>query len=290
MKTKTIYFISILFFVDLLFILPKNFISGDLGGTVLTISTFLFGLIAGFYIVVTTTDYNSLKTILAIETAGWISLFNAISVYDKKTAKELVPLIDEYTRHTFDYEIIDYARKTGAEFEKVVEKINQLKLNQKNMSMYEKVYEALIKITEARQQLIVLGTKALSFFQWAILLVLGGLVVASLYGLRTGEIFFEVVTVMISSCIVLILFLIRDLDLYIWNEKTFGYDIFQNIFRAIGQLPYYPEESIKARRVHPEEERYRIGTFVDFPKSLKRKIAIKNQKLQISRRVFDFWN
>jgi len=127
----------------------------------------------------------------------------------------------------------------------------------------------------ARQQLIVLGTKTLSSFQWTILWALATLFIFSLYGLRTGELFFDVVTVVISSSIALILFLIRDLDLYVWNEQTFGFDIFQGVFKSIGQLPYYPGESIVERRVHPMEKEYRVGTYINFPTSLERKIEIR---------------
>lgn len=290
MKTKTIYFISLVFFVEMLFILPKSFISSDLGGTILTISTFLFGLIAGFYIIVTTTDYNNLKNILALETAGWISLFNSMNIYDKKSVKKLSLLIDEYIRRAFDYEIIDYARQTSVEFDNVANFVSKVGIKKDKDMLYEKIRETIEKITELRQQLIVLGTRALSFFQWTVLLVLAVLVVTSLYGLRTGEIFFDIVTVLVSSSIVLILFLIRDLDLYIWNEKTFGYYIFQNVFKSIGRLPYYPEESILNRRIHPAEEKYRMGVFTDFPKTLEKKITIvKKNEIKKYEPIFDFW-
>ena len=130
-------------------------------------------------------------------------------------------------------------------------------------------------IITARQQLTVLGARTLSIFQWTILFALATIFIFSLYGLRTGELFFDVVTVAISSSIVLVLLLVRDLDLYIWNEKTFGYDIFENVLKSIGQLPYYPAESIKQKRVQPHDKEYRIGTYVNFPKSIDRKIEVQ---------------
>jgi len=289
MKTKTAYFISVVVSILLLFIVPKNFISSNLGGLVLTISTFLFGLIAGFYIVVTTTDYNSLKNILASETAGWIYMAASLDIYDKKLAQKIFILIDAYVRRTFDFEIIDYAKQTNTEFEKIIGEIGKIKMKEGGESIYEKIQDAKWTTIETRQKLTVLGTKALSFFQWAILLILAVLVVSSLFGLRTGEIFFDVVTVMVSSSTVLILFLIRDLDLYVWNEKTFGYDIFQNVFTAIGKLPYYPDESISARRVNPTQVKYRVGIFTDFPNTLERKIEIRKSKPKNPRQIFDYW-
>ena len=274
MKTKFFYFISLLIFIALLFFIPPAFISSEHGNTILTISTFLFGIIAGFYIVVTTTDYNSIKNILATETAGWIELYHHVSLYDAGAAKKLSGLIDEYVRKTFDYEIIDYAKSTADEFDKIVGLVRFFPFQETRSSIFENIQDALEKVITTRQELTVLGTKTLSVFQWLILFALAALVIVSLYGLRTGEIFFDIVTVLISSSIVLILLLIRDLDLYIWNEKTFGYDIFENVLKAVGQLPYYPAESIKKKRVRPTEKEYRVGTFINFPKSLERKIEI----------------
>lgn len=275
MKTRNIFIVSVVVFLTLFFVIPHSFITIGYGNTILTIVAFLFGIIAGFYIVVTTTDYNNVKNILASETAGWISLHQNVLIYDKETAGKLSALIDKYVRVSFDFEIIDYAKSTNTEFEVIKKLIRELPIKEEFTSVYEKIHEIMSQIIIARQKLTVLGARTLSIFQWAILFALAILFIFSLYGLRTGELFFDIVTVTMSISIVLILLLIRDLDLYIWNEKTFGYDIFENVLKSVGQLPYYPAESLKKGRVHPHDEEYRVGTFIDFPKSFKRTIEIR---------------
>lgn len=274
LKNQNIFFILLVIFIGLLFVFPHSFIPSELGNTILTITTFLFGIIGGFYIVVTTTDYNSVKNILASETAGWISLHQNISIYDKQLADKFSRLVDVYVRRAFDYEIIDYAKGTHVEFEALERMVRDIPLKNELSSVYEKIRDVMDEIIKSRQQLTVLGAKTLSPFQWVVLFVLATLLIFSLYGLRSGEIFFDIVTVAISSSVVLILLLIRDLDLYIWNEKTFGYDIFENVLKSVGQLPYYPAESLEAGRVNPSEKEYRVGTWLNFPKSLDRKVEI----------------
>lgn len=275
LKTQNIFFISSAILIGLLFVLPHSFIPSELGNTILTITTFLFGIIGGFYIVVTTTDYNSVKNILASETAGWISLHQNISIYDKQLSDKFSQLVDAYVRRAFDYEIIDYAKSTHVEFEALKRMIHDIPFKNELSSVYEQIRDVMDEIIISRQQLTVLGAKTLSPFQWFVLFILAILLVVSLYGLRSGELFFDIVTVAISSSVVLILLLIRDLDLYIWNEKTFGYDIFENVLKSVGQLPYYPAESLEAGRFHPAEKEYRIGTWLNFPKSLDRKVEIR---------------
>jgi hypothetical protein len=275
MNTKYAFLISVVIFVILLFVIPRSFIPTELGNTILTVVAFLFGIISGFYIVVTITDYNSVKNILATETAGWISLHQNILIYDKQVADKLASLIDKYILRALDFEIIDYAKSTNDEFESIKELVRELPLKENLSPVYEKIRNVMDDIIISRQQLTVLGARTLSVFQWTTLFALASIFNFSLYGLRTGELFFDVITVAISSSIVLVLLLIRDLDLYIWNEKTFGYDIFENVLKSIGQLPYYPAESIKQKRVQPHDKEYRIGTYVNFPKSIDRKIEIQ---------------
>ncbi len=275
MNARNIFLVSVAIFIGLIFIVPNSFINKDLGNTILTIVAFLFGIIAGFYIVVTTTDYNSLKSILAAETAGWISLHQNVLIYDKQSANKLSLLIDEYIRDAFDFELIDYARSTEVQFEAIKIFVRELPWKENMSSVHQNIRNNMDVIITARQQLTVLGTRTLSTFQWNILWALAILLILSLYGLRTGELFFDIVTVVISSATVLIILLIRDLDLYIWNEKTFGFDISQNVFKSIGKLPYYPAESLEEGRIYTLEKEYRLGKFVNFPNSNERKIEIK---------------
>src|SRR3989338_1056803 len=106
MNTRNIFLVSVVIFIGLIFVAPASFITKDLGNTILTIVAFLFGIIAGFYIVVTTTDYNSVKNILASETAGWISLHQNISIYDKQLADKFSLLVDAYVIRVFAPKII----------------------------------------------------------------------------------------------------------------------------------------------------------------------------------------
>ena len=276
-RTRNVFMIAVLVFIALLFVLPTGFISSDLGNTILTIGTFLFGIIAGFYIVVTTTDYNSIKSLLAKEAAGLISLYKAVETYDRQSAKELANLIDEYIRKSFDYEIIDSTRGTTQEFGRIRNFVTSLPLKNELSSLHQVIVQTMAQIEEVIQQVTVLGSRTLSHFQWTVIILLGGVVVGSLYGLRTGELFFDIVTVLISSSIVLIFSMIRELDLYIWNEKTFSFEIYQNIFKTIDQLPYYPLESLQKGRIHPIENEYRLGIYLNFPKSFERKIEIQRK-------------
>lgn len=261
-KTRDTFLVSILIFGVLTIALPHSLIPTDTGNIILTVTAFLFGIIAGFYIVVTTTDYNSVKTILATETAQIIGLYDNVRVYDPASAKKIAERIDTYVRRNFDFELIDYARSTTREFEALEKAVRELPIKQELGMVYQEIRATMRAIVTAREQLVVLGTRTLSTLQWVILLVLGSLFILSLYAVRPDNLFFDLGAVAISSSMVLVLLLIRELDLYIWNERTFAFEIFERVFVAIGVLPYYPAESVEEKRIYPREKEYRIGVLL----------------------------
>src|SRR3989344_1152592 len=138
-------------------------------------------------------------------------------------------------------ELIDEYIRRAFDYEIIM---RELSFQETKSAVYENIQDAMEKIIATRQELTVLGARTLSAFQWVVLFSLALLV-------------------------------IRDLDLYIWNEKTFGYDIFENVLRAVGKLPYYPEESIKKGRIRPAEKEYRVGICLDYPSCLTRRIETR---------------
>jgi hypothetical protein len=273
-KTPIIFAGSVIVAIALLFLVPESFIPLELGNTILTISTFLFGIMAGFYIVVTTTDYNSMKGLASSETGDLIALRENMLMYDKSSAAKLELLIDEYVRRAFDCELIDLAKHVQPDFEKMKKLIRELPVKEKLMDILAQIRVLMDDLIRVHQNQIVLGTRTLSPFQWFVLIILAVLPIVNIYGLRTGELFFDIIAVVFSSMIVLILCIIRSIDLYVWNEETFSFDIYENVLESIGQLPYYPAESIERKRIVPKEKKYRIGELIDYPKSRERRVEV----------------
>ncbi|MBI2483110.1 hypothetical protein HYV74_02930 [Candidatus Uhrbacteria bacterium] len=259
LRTRNVFFLTLLCTALALPLVPIGFIDQDSASTLLTVSTFLFGIIAGFYIYVTSSDYVQTKSLIAVETATWQSLYRSVAVYHAPAIPALQKQLDAYLRCSLDFEILDYVRGSRRAFDATVAVIRSLPYIPERGSVHQVILTELDAITTARQQLLVLGTKTLSAFSWTVLGSLALLVVASLYGSRTGEWLPDAAAILVTSALVLILLIIRDLDTYIWNERTFGFEVEENLFRSIGELPYYPEEAVRSGRVSPPDCRYRVG-------------------------------
>ena len=196
-----------------------------------------------------------------------------MGTYNKETAAKLSNLVDEYVQRNFDYELLEVINGTAEEFKRVEKIMEDMPIIPDKQSTHQVILGNVDDLRNARQQQNALLRKALSAFQWIVLISTATLVIWSLFGLRTGALFFDAVTVLISSSIVLILLLIRDIDLYLWNEK-FGFDIFEDLLKNIGKLPYYPSVLIDKGRLKPKESEYRVGVYKNFPQSLEKTIEI----------------
>lgn len=273
MFTHKVFIVSVIIFTGLTVILPTNFLNSEYGNVVLTISTFLFGIFAGFCILVTTNDYNIVRGLAADETAHWISLYDNLRVYDQKSYNAIKPLLAEYIVRSFDYDFIDYARETKPEFTRIRELVVSLPAKSDLSSVHQNILDRMSDVTIARQHLTALGKKSLSATEWTVLVILSATVVATMFGMRS-DIFFDAVTVAVSSALVLILVLVRDIDRYAWNDAAFGYEVFNNVLVAIGELPYYRKDFIDRGLVVPHEKVYQMGVLLNPGNSWERRIEI----------------
>jgi len=274
MKIKVTFIIALVFFTFLLFIIPSRFINSEYGSTVLTVSTFLFGIFGGFCVAVTTTDYNNVRALAARETSAWISLYQIMRIYGKKYADGIRPYISRYIIRSFDYDFINYARETRNDFKPVMEYIKKVPIILSKSSIHQNMIDQMVELVAVRQELTALGKRSLSSLEWIVLCILSCIVIITLFGLRGGNIFFDFVTVAISSATVLVLLLIRDIDRYIWNEASFSFDVFNNVLLNLAELPYYPAEFIASGVVRPKEQKYRVGILKKPGQSWERKFKI----------------
>lgn len=258
MQNKKIFLISFFVFVFLLFILPKWFIGNWVSGSIITVSTFLFGIVTGFYILVSNSDYNDMKNCLIEETGILISLYNNMLAYDKELSKKLVDMIDAYIIANFNVELVDYNKWTYDQFIKISNFLEIIPIKNEKLPIYEKLNWLLDEITKIRQRIIVFSAKTINTFQWFIIFILAIMFLICLYWIRDWSIIVDLFVLSISMATVLLILLIWNLDLYRWNEEAFGYYIFENVLKNIDRLPYYPYESIESWRIKPLESRYRV--------------------------------
>ena len=89
-------------FILLALIIPKNdsLPSVEL---ILTVSTFLFAIISGFYIARLATRYDQIRNLIASEDASFLCLYKTAQMFGVTFAKRIANLIDAYYIVSYDF-------------------------------------------------------------------------------------------------------------------------------------------------------------------------------------------
>lgn len=263
--------IATIIFVILVLFAPTGFLKID-ASTILTATTVLFGILAGFFIAATLTNYSRLQSLISEETASLIALRDKCQIIEPKIVKDVEDAIDNYLIANFDYELVDFVDNTWPEFnaiQKLTEKIKR------DTDVYASLMDTRENLLKNRQEITLTTRPIIGIESWTILIVLAFVNTFILYAIRDASIVSAIFTVFLSSATFLILFLLYDIDNNLFAEEHLAYKIYQRVFKEIGKLPYYTETSIKSGRTKPPKgESYRIGKYENFPKSLKKKIVI----------------
>jgi len=274
--------IAFIIFVILTVALPEFIPLQDIG-LLLTVTTFLFGILSGFFITNRWGRYTNLKTLLTNETGYLIGTYKLSTMISEKFAKKIADLIDEYLIQAFRYEIYEYHEKTEEYFYKIFEPFKRLKLkNKKETAVFNKVTDILKTSITDREEIFFLAKDRMPSFLYYVLWILATITIFSLFNLRKYTLTSSIITVLLSTSIVLVILVLRELDKLRWEEDILAFRIFFRVFDAIGKLRFYPDVSIKYGRIEePKNIDYRLGIFKkekgegDF---IERVLIVKNGK------------
>jgi hypothetical protein len=260
-----------IFFVILLFIFPKNLIIANVSD-LFTVTAIVFGILAGFFIAAALSNYFRLQTLLSEETSYLVHLYNVCKILEPNLKKEITSAIDKYLIAAFDFELVDYVDKTWKEFNNILKVTDKIK--PRDSDIYGSLLEIRGNLLRVRQEITLTARKIMGTDDWITLIILAAITIFLLYVIRTPTIVSSIFTVILSSSICLVLFLLYEIDSNIFAEEKLAFEMFQRVFEEIGELPYYPLISIKSGRVKPKGK-CRVGIYINYPKSLEKRIEVR---------------
>src|SRR3989344_5261970 len=85
--------------------------------TLLSVLSFLFAILVGFFIATATANYLRLQALIAEEDAGLITIFNLVRNIAPKDLEKITDAIDNYAIAALSFELTEYVSKTDREFE-----------------------------------------------------------------------------------------------------------------------------------------------------------------------------
>lgn len=260
MKTMEIVIIFIIIASIFAFALPIFPLSEDVR-LILTISTFLFGIFAGFVIASRMSRFTRFRDLLTNETGYLISLYNYSKFVDEKFSQKIAKLIDNYIMEGFLYEVYEYHRKTEASFYAIFDELRNFKPKDETQREGLNQMKWIIRdMPKDREEMYLLEEDKISVLLKTTLILLTSIILFCLFYLRTDALYSTLITIILSTSVILILFLIQDLDKLKINNYAIDYGIYFRLFDLIGKPKLYTSDSIENRRLKlPTHGIYRYG-------------------------------
>lgn len=244
--------------------------------SLLTATTFLFGILYGFEISVVIANFITLKAQLTIENAALSSIYSLADIMGGQTGEDIKKRIEKYLLEVIDYPLVDHLK---ADFFAIFEPLKKMTSDPdtaaKNQAL-QYLNEGIYYIPQSRRQVSDLAPRFVNKSEWAMMIIIGLFLVLALFFGRDATLFSEITTAVFSTAVVGSLLLLDDIDSNEIMESYLEYGMFNETLVSLGKEPYYPEFAIKNKAVIPATGgRYRIGKFPKFPSLKERVIELK---------------
>lgn len=255
-------FIALIIFVIAAYYVPGTGPSNEIE-LVLTISTFLFAILAGFFIARLNTRYDNICDCVAREDALWLSLYIISSGISKAFQTKISSLIDEYYIVAYDFELGLYYKYNAHTFQKIFQTICELKVD-KSPKQAEIMGNGMVlmeNIEQARNTSSVLSIQKLTKGQWGVMLLLSFIITFSIFAIKTETIFSQLSAILLSTILVLVLLLIRDLQNLRLGGKAMLDESGAEVLEFMGKLRYYNKRYLDEGITNIPDfvKKYRVG-------------------------------
>lgn len=228
---------------------------------ILSISTFLFAIIAGFFISRLNSRYDGIRNLVASEDAYLLAFYKTAELFGDQFRKHVRELIDQYYIINYDHALSNYAYKETARYYfKMWAALKKIKTREPQ-SAYQMLINQLTEVEKLRNTAANLAVERMSAGQWLVLVALAIIILLSLFAFQTSTFYSHVVTVLLASSLILVLLIIRDLENLMFTGKALLEESGQEVLEYISKQRYYNAYFVKLgiSKIPKHIKSYRLG-------------------------------
>jgi len=241
-KTKHILFLIIIISFTASYFFPGV---GD-NETIQNSITFvglLFGIIVGFFMADLYSRYQGIRENAAIDSSALTTHWSFCKIICKNKNKKWLEkqrrLINNYIHKFMPLPWEKYG-ETEKEFSVIFDSLQELKYDtDKENETYSNMLANVSGHSDAREKLVMYGKDMLSWAEWLIIVLLGGLLLGSLFYVKDTSLVSILFTGALTSAILILLFFIRDLNNLNFGENAVSISPYERVLDAIGKPKYY---------------------------------------------------
>ena len=239
---------TLIWFLKSYFTFPE--INSEIISVILTISSILFGFLAGFFISELWSRYSEIRSIQGIRSSNGLNMIKYAEHFFKNEKfkenflklTEKSSIVDEIVEWEEGHIELSYYRDIEKSFIHITD--NDVKTNQ-DSRYFEKMMTAYDRYVEATVRLDTLGKERLFVSEWIMMVILSLIIALSVLFINVSNLFFRTIIFVFPAIIVLAMGIIYDLDNLSWSKESISLEPNQRIFDALGLKRFYLKKKKK---------------------------------------------
>lgn len=266
LRNFLIIFFSYVFFFFIVFLYDNSIqYEYEWAKAILGPTTFVFSIILGFTITNRKNRLESVRTSLKEGDAALLDIFHFSKVFGNKIHEEIKDLLDEYMMSTLDYRLIDFEMSVP-KLQNLLDYIIELtpRSKKEDFAKNNMTYE-LRNLMKYHKDVNHWANETMDPLKQAGLFILGSVIVFIMIILDDNSGFSTFITPLITTALVLILIVVRDLNSLRWKEKHWIWYPLIELYKEMNLVPYIPEPVLRTKRIKRKDlkhlKSYRIAYY-----------------------------
>ncbi|HSW47619.1 MAG TPA: hypothetical protein VLG67_00920 [Candidatus Saccharimonadales bacterium] len=211
--------------------------------SLLASATFLFGVLYGFEISIVLDNFSKLKSLLATENAGVLSIYHLSRIIGGSFAENVEKRIEAYLKKSIDVPLNKHLLETNNELFAIFEPLKNVKVSgiEKEHALYF-INQGLTSIPQSRAEIAQVAPKDVEDPEWAMLLMLASIIVGTLFVAREASLISQVASAIFATTLVGALLLLEEVDSNHLQEARLENEVFNETLVAMGKERYSPKQ------------------------------------------------
>ncbi|MBT4114373.1 DUF4239 domain-containing protein [Candidatus Woesearchaeota archaeon] len=236
----------------------------------LTIIGILFGLIVSFYISGLWNRHVLMRELMAGHSAAMQNVVKYVDTFshNERFKSKIRKFIEEYVISCISIDVVEQEKSTPYLY-KIYDTLKMIQVKKETDSVIlNRLSNSLEVVSATGQKIFIIGKESLGSAEWILISSLSIAIVVSTFLQRTTDPITMVLPTIFPPIILLIFFIIYDLDNLNLNEGVIFIEPDEQILDALGVERYYRSKDVNERRVDVKllPKKYRIEK--DLPHNL----------------------
>lgn len=220
----------------------------------LMISSFLFGIIIAFSIANRYSRLNSIKEALRDQDAVLLNIYFLSRRLGKLVSEKVRKMIDDLLISQIDYNLVDFDKESPRKIKEIYFYFEELKEKHGlSEEVISKILDSLLEILKINQKVSREARSKMAPYEWFSSGILGAIMIICLFYVNTGSVFSMLIISFISTSLILLLILLKDLNSLEWQEQNWIWDPLSKMFIELDLLPYFTADVLQEGRINIKE-------------------------------------